>query len=131
VRIDISVPGKDVVVDRAKPANHAHEDVYVAVRDAFEAAVRRLEDHSRKMRGEVKTRATPPHGTVARMLDDYGFIATTDGQEIYFHRNSVVGDAFDALEVGSEVALAIDEKEGVEGPQASTVRPVGKHRIAE
>jgi hypothetical protein len=33
--------------------------------------------------------------------------------------------------VGSEVSLAIDEKEGVAGPQASTVRPVGKHHIVE
>jgi len=52
VRVDISVPGKDVVVDRAKPVDHAHEDVYVAVRDAFDAAVRRLEDRTRKMRGD-------------------------------------------------------------------------------
>jgi ribosomal subunit interface protein len=60
VRVDISVPGKDVVVDRAKPTDHAHEDVYVAVRDAFDAAVRRLEDQSRKMRGGVKTHAGRP-----------------------------------------------------------------------
>ncbi len=50
VRVDVSVPGKDVVVDRAKPTDHAHEDVYVAVRDAFAAAVRRLEDQTRKRR---------------------------------------------------------------------------------
>ena len=55
VRVDISVPGKDVVVDRAKPGDHAHEDVYVAIRDAFNAATRRLEDQARKMRGSVKT----------------------------------------------------------------------------
>jgi len=60
VHIDISVPGKDLVVDRAKPLDHAHEDVYLAVRDAFNAAVRRLEDHASRMRGEVKT-----HGSVA------------------------------------------------------------------
>jgi ribosome-associated translation inhibitor RaiA len=60
VRVDISVPGKDVVVDRAKPINQAHEDVYVAVRDAFDAAVRRLEDQTRKMRGSVKTHAGRP-----------------------------------------------------------------------
>jgi len=59
VRVDISVPGKDVVVDRAKPVNHAHEDVYVAIRDAFNAATRRLEDRARKMRGEVKNHARP------------------------------------------------------------------------
>ncbi len=58
VRVDISVPGKDVIAGRVKPVDHAHEDVYVAVRDAFDAAVRQLEDQARKMRGDVKTRAT-------------------------------------------------------------------------
>jgi ribosomal subunit interface protein len=57
VRVDISVPGKDVIVDRAKPEDHAHEDVYVAIRDAFNAATRRLEDQARKMRGDVKSPA--------------------------------------------------------------------------
>jgi ribosomal subunit interface protein len=55
VRIDISVPGTDLVVDRAKPLDHSHEDVYVAVRDAFNAAARQLEDYTRRMRGDVKT----------------------------------------------------------------------------
>ena len=59
VRVDISVPGKGVVVDRAKPVDQAHEDVYVAIRDAFDAAVRRLEDQARKMRGNVKSHAGP------------------------------------------------------------------------
>ena len=49
-----------MVVDRAKPTNHAHEDVYVAVRDAFAAAVRRLEDQTRKRRDKIKTHAGPP-----------------------------------------------------------------------
>ena len=65
VHIDISVPGKDhLIVDRAKPGDHAHEDVYVAVRDAFNAAVRQLEEYTRRMRGDVKShtaaRRTPP-----------------------------------------------------------------------
>jgi hypothetical protein len=49
-----------VVVDRAKSIDHAHEDVYVAVRDAFDAAVWRLEDRTQKMRGSVKTHAGRP-----------------------------------------------------------------------
>jgi ribosomal subunit interface protein len=65
VHIDISVPGKDVVIDRAKPLDHAHEDVYVAVRDAFNAAARRLEDYTRRMRGDVKSHVTPPRGGAA------------------------------------------------------------------
>jgi len=49
VRIDIKVPGNEIVVDR----DHS-EDVYVALRDAFDAAKRQLEDYSRKLRGDVK-----------------------------------------------------------------------------
>ncbi|MBE3109054.1 MAG: ribosome-associated translation inhibitor RaiA [Acidobacteria bacterium] len=55
VRINLSVPGDDINVGRTGPQNHAHEDVYVAIRDAFAAANRQLEDHVRKMRGDVKT----------------------------------------------------------------------------
>ena len=60
VSIDIGVPGTMVVVDRDPGKNHAHEDVYVAVRDAFKAARRRLEDHSERRAGKVKTHEAPP-----------------------------------------------------------------------
>ena len=50
VRIDIGVPGSEIVVNR----DH-HEDVYVALRDAFDIAKRLLEDHARKIRGAVKS----------------------------------------------------------------------------
>ncbi|MBI5436165.1 MAG: ribosome-associated translation inhibitor RaiA [Nitrosomonadales bacterium] len=50
VRIDIGVPGSEIVVSR----DHA-EDVYVALRDAFDAAKRRLEEYARKIRGDIKT----------------------------------------------------------------------------
>lgn len=49
VRIDISVPGNEIVVTH----DHA-EDVYVALRDAFDAANRRLKDYAHKLRGDVK-----------------------------------------------------------------------------
>ena len=49
VRIDIGVPGSEIVVNR----DHA-EDVYVALRDAFDAARRQLEDYARKLHGNVK-----------------------------------------------------------------------------
>ena len=58
VRIDIGMPGNDVHVNQEGPKNQAHEDVYVAIRDAFDAAVRQLEDHARKLRGDVKSRAS-------------------------------------------------------------------------
>ena len=59
VRIDVTVPGKELVVRRAPEAHHAHEDVYVAIRDAFDAMRRQLEDYVRIRRGQVK-RHSPP-----------------------------------------------------------------------
>lgn len=44
VRIDLVVPGAEIAVSRDPEQNHAHEDVYVAIRDAFNAARRRLLD---------------------------------------------------------------------------------------
>ena len=52
IHIDLTVPGAELVVNRAR-----HEDVYVAIRDAFDAAGRQLEDFARRRRGEVKTHA--------------------------------------------------------------------------
>jgi ribosomal subunit interface protein len=49
VRIDIGVAGGEIAVNR----DHA-EDVYVALRDAFDVAKRQLEDYARKLRGDVK-----------------------------------------------------------------------------
>jgi cold shock CspA family protein len=131
VRVDVSVPGEDVFVGHTGPRDRAHEDVYVAIRDAFNAAGRVLEDHVRRMRGDVKTHEAPAHGKVVRLFEDYGFIEMSDGQEIYFHKNSVIEGNFDELDVGSEVRVDIAEKEGLEGAQASTVRPIGKHHIVE
>jgi ribosomal subunit interface protein len=56
VKIEIGLPGRhDVVVNREPEENHAHEDIYVALRDAFDAARRRLQDAAAKMGGDVKT----------------------------------------------------------------------------
>lgn len=129
IRLSITVPGKDIHVGHTGPQNHAHEDVNVAIRDTFNAASRLLEDHARKMRGDVKTHAAPVHGKVVRLFEEYGFLETSDGLEVYFHRNSVPEGRYDELEVGSEVRVIVAEKEGDEGPQASTVTPVGKHHI--
>jgi cold shock CspA family protein/ribosome-associated translation inhibitor RaiA len=130
VRVFLTVPGGgDVVIDGNKHDKHAHEDVYVAIRDAFGAARRRLQDHSRKRAGKVKAHEEPPHGHVVRLFadDGYGFIEAADGREFYFHRNSVLNDGFDKLEIGAEVRFA--EEMGDKGPQASTVTPIGKHHL--
>jgi len=67
VRIDLTVPGGELVVSREAPECDSHQDPYVALRDAFDAAARKLEDHLRRQRGKVKSHETPPHGRVLRV----------------------------------------------------------------
>ena len=127
VRIDITVPGEEIAVVREPSEHTAYRDIQVAIRDAFDSARRRLEDYVHRRRGAVKALETAPHARVSKLFPDegYGFISTPDGREIYFHRHSVLHDGFDHLQIGTEVAFV--EEEGKKGPQASTVRPVGRH----
>jgi ribosomal subunit interface protein len=120
VRIDLTVPGSELVVDRQSDA-----DLYVAIRDAFDAARRRLEDHARRQRGDVKVREAAAYARVSKLLPerDHGFLETPDGREIYFHRNSVLHPGFDRLTIGTEVRFT--EEAGDQGPQASTVAIAG------
>jgi cold shock CspA family protein len=112
-------------------AERSHEDVYVAIRDAFDTTRRLLEDHVREGRGQVKLHAVPDHGRIARLLPEQncGFILSADGNEIYFHRNSVTNGAFENLTVGDEVRFVAQHSQSAEGPQASTVVPLGKHHF--
>lgn len=116
VRIDMTVPGGELVVRR-----EPHVDLYVALRDAFDAARRQLRDYASRQRGDIKYHEGVPHARIIRLFleDGYGFLGNADGREIYFHRNSVVNDGFDRLEVGMEVRYV--EEQGDEGPQASSL----------
>ncbi len=125
VRIRLSVPGDLLVVSHDLTAG-AHEDVYVALRDAFAAMRRRLEDYAQRIRRDVKSRVEPAHARVA-YLDvekEWGWLDADDGQRVYFHANSVLGGA-DQLEVGTEVRFRAEK--GADGPQASTVETIGVH----
>ena len=52
VRIDLKVPGGEIAITRQHD-----EDLQVALRDAFAAATRKLEDYARTQRGDVKHHA--------------------------------------------------------------------------
>ena len=145
VRIDLTVPGGAPIVVSHEPSLHGrmkdvedethhkddetervHRSVAVAIHDAFDAARRRLEDFAREERGTVKAHDVRTHGEVVDLsiVDGFGFIQAGE-QRIYFNRASVLDDAFDRLTVGASVAFV--EEKGEQGPQASTVRVLGKH----
>jgi ribosomal subunit interface protein len=120
--VDVRVPGGEEIVS----TRHQHEDVYVAIRDAFDSASRQLEEVVREQRGDVKVHDTPGHGVVRRMVreEGYGFIEASDGREIYFGRDNVVHPSYEQLEPGTPVQFI--EEWADEGLQAKRVT-AGKH----
>jgi ribosomal subunit interface protein len=122
VHIDIRVPGGgELAVTRVQD-----EDVFVAIRDAFNAATRQLQDYSSRQRGDVKLHDVPHYGRVSKLFpaQGYGFIATPDMREVYFNQSCVGNPGFENLEIGMDVNYV--EEEGKDGPQARMVT-VGKH----
>lgn len=133
VRIFLSVPQHEIVVDRDPGEHHSHEDVYVAIRDAFDAARRQLQDYARKLDGRTKSHEPPPHGRIKEIFpssidikEGYGFIVSADdGRDIYFDAHSLLDAELTDLAVGTQVRYV--EEEGDKGPQATSVRLVGRH----
>jgi cold shock CspA family protein/ribosome-associated translation inhibitor RaiA len=145
VRIDLTVPGGELVVKR-EPSLHSslrkiheykvlkhlelgapHRELRQAIDDAFRAMGRRLQDYARRQRQDVKTHEPTPRARVSKLfpVEGYGFLETPGGREIYFHKNSVLNERFTRLKIGARVNFV--EEEGEKGPQASTVR-VARHR---
>jgi ribosomal subunit interface protein len=116
VHIYMTMPGGEIAVKR-----EANKDLAVAIRDAFDAARRKLEEFARKQRGDVKHHEEISHARITELFYDkgYGFLTAPDGREIYFHENSVINRDFKRLTIGAEVRFV--EEEGDKGPQASTV----------
>ena len=146
VRIDLTVPEGEIVVKR-EPTLHAREQdiaderrrkqmetrperkhLEVAIREAFHAARRRLQDHARQKRADVKTHEPMSQARVAKLfpVEGYGYIETPDGREIYFHANSVLNNRFKSLKLGSKVSFT--EEAGEKGPQASTIHLITRAR---
>lgn len=143
VRIDLTVPGAELVVKReaslhtalrqtdseeeskSYEVDAAHKDVFVVIRDAFKEARRQLQDYARRMRGQTKIHIPQPSGRVSKLFPEegYGFLQTADGSEIYFHKNSVLDAAFNRLKIGESVTFS--EELGEKGSQAGMVRAVG------
>lgn len=126
VRLEVRVPGTELAVSKKPGDVNAHEDIHVALRDAFDAMERQLRKYRQKLSRETKTHDGGPQGRVAEIDYERGFgqIGTTDGRLVYFHRNAVVDGDFDQLKAGDPVELVVQAKESDKGPQASTVKPI-------
>ncbi|MDZ8025525.1 MAG: HPF/RaiA family ribosome-associated protein [Nostoc sp. SerVER01] len=131
VRIDITVPpGHELVAESNPDEGKQYQPLDVVIRDAFDAACGQLvkltqrQHHSNKNLSNEAAQDT--RAFVTKLFRDrgYGFLKTLDGQEIYFHCNSVLHNEFQRLEIGTGVHFCVEQ--GEEGLQASTVKIVDK-----
>jgi ribosome-associated translation inhibitor RaiA/cold shock CspA family protein len=130
VRIEISVPGhKDIVV--AHEPGHLQRkfhapDLKNAINEAFRIAEDRLVRYKEQLTDRTAARtheaANEMLGQVAELTpaEDFGFLLTSSGGLLYFHRNSLLTGNFDRLERGDEVHYV--EGLGDTGPTATKVR---------
>lgn len=124
VHIELRVPGSELVVSREPhraKERYANPDVRTSLRDAFRAAEAQLKDFKAQQRGDVKTHDAMFQGEVSQLYPDadHGFILTNEGSQLYFHRNSVMNEAFDRLKRGD--AIHFIATIGDTGPIASKV----------
>ena len=127
IRIDLKMPGAELVVKREPPGRLSYSELSSVILEAFDEMEQQIEEFLNRRRGFVKTHESLPHARVARILPEagYGFLITLDGREIFFHRNSVLDEGFNRIDVGTEVSYV--EELGEKGPQASTVKLVRRH----
>ena len=126
VHITLTVPGRDIAVSH--PPQKARErfanpDIHVSIRDAFDAAERRLE----AFKGRVRSDTSAPNAsaltgqvTLIEPGADHGFILNNTGSQLYFHRDSVTNGRFEALTQGDKVHYV--EEQGEAGPVAAKIR---------
>ena len=142
VRIELRVPGEELVVNRS-PDVHAtllasdvprssktaevdaaKNDAALTVRRAFREAGRQLQDYVGRKADLPRARG-PSSGEVVKIGENYGFLRDSDGDEVYFHRNSVLDDGFGRLHVGSTVRFVAEI--GDKGLQATRVYSHAHH----
>lgn len=122
--ITLVVPGDKISVSHVN-----HEDVYVALRDAFKAINRRLLEYARKQRGDVKNHQDLLHGRIDRLFLDegFGFIAANDG-DYYFDEFALHNADFDDL----RLQMVVNFMPNMQGssPQAKRVT-INRQRAAK
>lgn len=123
VRIKLVVPGPDQLASKHFDHGETAENLDLALHAAFDAAMRRLNEHVDKMK-QPRSDPHPPieHGFVHRLFEGegYGFIrCPEDGAEYYFSREALTSDVWDDLKVDTRVRFRAED--GENGPYAANV----------
>ena len=124
IRIEMRVPpGHNLVVTNTSGLKEAADDLPTTVKNTFKSAQRKLKQLVEKQQGERKSHPEQEiSGIITKIFsqEGYGFLRSLEGDEIYFHRNSIVNDDFDQLQPGTGVSYTVEA--GEKGLQASSVQ---------
>lgn len=113
VRLDLRLPGGEVVVDRTPPLDRASDDLDAAIGEAFAAARRELRDFAQRRHDDLKAHGSLREGVVARLVpnEGYGFIGTPEGHDVYFHEHNLTDSPLADLFVGARVRFVAEQGE--------------------
>jgi len=130
VHVELGIPGRPDLIVSHEPEflqrKFQRPDLHNAINEAFRIAERQLIELKNQRQGRTKA---PQHdgpnqllGQVAEIQpeQDFGFLVTSGGGLLYFHRNSVLSGDFDSLSRGDELYYV--EGVGDTGPIATKVR---------
>lgn len=100
VQVLVRLPNEEIAVGM----DHPDQDLHRALREAFDAADRRLEDAVRRRRGQTKAHHPVLRGRISMLSDDgEGAIVTESGDTYHFDRSHVVHPTFEQLAVDQDV----------------------------
>ncbi len=124
IKIEMRVPpGHNLVVTNKSGVKDAPDDLPAVIKTTFKSAHRRLKQLMEKQQGARKSHPQQEiTGIITKIFsgEGYGFLRTIEGDEVYFHQNSIVNDDFDRLEPGTGVSYTTEI--GEKGLQASSVQ---------
>lgn len=123
VRIDLHVPpGHEIVGIAGQQQNPMHDDLQTVVIDAFQKVERQLKELNDRQGGETKTPAHEPVAVITQLNleEGSGYVTSTDGRDIYFDRQSLVGHEFEQLALGMPAVFTEEARDGE--PVATSLR---------
>jgi cold shock CspA family protein len=128
VRVAVRVPpGHELVATEDPGMGDIRKELQTVIRDTFSSVGKQLQKLNEQQRREIKQHPEQQFKAVIAKIfnkDGYGFLRTVDGRQIYFHKNSVLHDDWDRLEIGTGVNF--NEEMGTDGPRATSVQIVDK-----
>jgi ribosome-associated translation inhibitor RaiA/cold shock CspA family protein len=133
VTVEVEIPNRRAVIGKDfQERREAKDDQTAALNNAFEAVERQLDKVADLQIQEGKRRGADSSqtGMIVSLFPEqgYGFVEVDNSSELYFTRNAVSGDEYDALQVGTIVHVTIAPTDGPMGPQASAIRLLDKPR---